>query len=152
MLDKTNLLTRGFGFILFSDPSVVEAVLYDEHSISGRIVQTMRCVGNNENLEMQGYLEWYRGVKMNISLPERETKSKPKKLKLRASYDHHECRDFVESVVSTLQRMSLKVKDPASFEELPSFVNAYETLLMQWQGPPLQRHDFNKAPLASEGG
>ncbi|GAB2278283.1 Heteroproteinous nuclear ribonucleoprotein 1 [Dionaea muscipula] len=37
--DKTTNRPRGFGFVLFADPSVVDAVLRDQHTIDGRMVR-----------------------------------------------------------------------------------------------------------------
>jgi len=39
MRDKATGRPRGFGFVLFSDPSVVDAVLQDKHTIDGRPVR-----------------------------------------------------------------------------------------------------------------
>lgn len=38
MKDKATGRPRGFGFVLFSDPSVVDRVLQDTHTIDGRTV------------------------------------------------------------------------------------------------------------------
>lgn len=39
MRDKTTGRPRGFGFVVFSDPSVLDAVLHEEHIIDGRMVR-----------------------------------------------------------------------------------------------------------------
>lgn len=38
MRDKTTGRPRGFGFVVFSDPSVLDQVLQDKHTIDGRTV------------------------------------------------------------------------------------------------------------------
>lgn len=38
MLDKHSGRPRGFGFVTFSDPTVADKVLEDEHVIDGRMV------------------------------------------------------------------------------------------------------------------
>ena len=38
MRDKTTGRPRGFGFVVFSDPSVLDVVLNDKHTIDGRTV------------------------------------------------------------------------------------------------------------------
>ena len=38
MKDKHTKMPRGFGFVTFSDPSVIDKVLEDEHNIDGRTV------------------------------------------------------------------------------------------------------------------
>lgn len=38
MRDKTTGRPRGFGFVVFSDPSVLDTVLNDKHTIDGRMV------------------------------------------------------------------------------------------------------------------
>jgi hypothetical protein len=38
MKDKHTKMPRGFGFVTFSDPSVIDKVLEDEHVIDGRMV------------------------------------------------------------------------------------------------------------------
>jgi len=38
MKDKHTKMPRGFGFVTFSDPSVIDKVLEDEHVIDGRTV------------------------------------------------------------------------------------------------------------------
>lgn len=38
MRDKTTGRPRGFGFVIFSDPSILDQVLQDKHTIDGRTV------------------------------------------------------------------------------------------------------------------
>lgn len=38
MRDKNTGRPRGFGFVVFADPSVLDSVLQDKHSIDGRTV------------------------------------------------------------------------------------------------------------------
>lgn len=38
MKDKHTHMPRGFGFVTFADPSVIDKVLEDEHAIDGRMV------------------------------------------------------------------------------------------------------------------
>ncbi|XP_008782529.1 heterogeneous nuclear ribonucleoprotein 1-like isoform X2 [Phoenix dactylifera] len=44
MKDKHTHMPRGFGFVTFADPSVVDNVLEDEHVIDGRMVEVKRTV------------------------------------------------------------------------------------------------------------
>ncbi|WVZ79707.1 hypothetical protein U9M48_027258 [Paspalum notatum var. saurae] len=48
MKDKHTRMPRGFGFITFSDPSVLDRVLEDEHVIDGRTVEVKRTVPKEE--------------------------------------------------------------------------------------------------------
>ncbi|GAB2294341.1 hypothetical protein Dimus_028551 [Dionaea muscipula] len=48
MKDKTTNRPRGFGFVLFADPSVVDAVLRDQHTIDGRTVDVKRALSKEE--------------------------------------------------------------------------------------------------------
>lgn len=43
MKDKHTKMPRGFGFVTFSDPSVIDKVLQDEHTIDGRTVSLL-CI------------------------------------------------------------------------------------------------------------
>ena len=38
MKDRTTGRARGFGFVVFSDPSIAERVIKEKHSIDGRLV------------------------------------------------------------------------------------------------------------------
>ncbi|CAM0910250.1 unnamed protein product [Alopecurus aequalis] len=44
MMDKHTRMPRGFGFVTFKDPSVIDRVLEDEHTIDGRTVEVKRTV------------------------------------------------------------------------------------------------------------
>ncbi|CAL9100915.1 unnamed protein product [Musa textilis] len=44
MKDKNTHMPRGFGFVTFADPSVIDSVLEDEHVIDGRAVEVKRTV------------------------------------------------------------------------------------------------------------
>ncbi|KAM0831719.1 hypothetical protein ACQ4PT_065345 [Festuca glaucescens] len=48
MKDKHTRMPRGFGFVTFSDPSVIDRVLEDEHTIDGRTVEVKRTVPREE--------------------------------------------------------------------------------------------------------
>ncbi|XP_050205990.1 heterogeneous nuclear ribonucleoprotein 1-like [Mercurialis annua] len=48
MRDKTTGRPRGFGFVVFSDPSVLDRVLQDQHSIDGRTVEAKRALSREE--------------------------------------------------------------------------------------------------------
>ncbi|KAM3192060.1 hypothetical protein ACQJBY_069357 [Aegilops geniculata] len=48
MKDKHTGMPRGFGFVTFSDPSVIDRVLEDEHTIDGRTVEVKRTVPREE--------------------------------------------------------------------------------------------------------
>jgi heterogeneous nuclear ribonucleoprotein A1/A3 len=59
MKDKHTRMPRGFGFVTFSDPSVIDRVLEDEHTIDGRTVsppvltawwRLFCCNTNNQNM------------------------------------------------------------------------------------------------------
>lgn len=39
MRDKTTGRPRGFGFVVFADPSILDRVLQDKHTIDGRTVR-----------------------------------------------------------------------------------------------------------------
>ena len=41
MKDKHTRMPRGFGFVTFSDPSVLDRVLEDDHVIDGRTVRLL---------------------------------------------------------------------------------------------------------------
>ncbi|CAL2245107.1 unnamed protein product [Prunus armeniaca] len=44
MIDKHSGRPRGFGFVTFADPGVVDSVLEEEHVIDGRVVEVKRTV------------------------------------------------------------------------------------------------------------
>ncbi|CAN1144954.1 Heterogeneous nuclear ribonucleoprotein 1 [Linum perenne] len=48
MRDKTTGRPRGFGFVVFSDPSVLDRVLQDNHTIDGRTVEAKRALSREE--------------------------------------------------------------------------------------------------------
>ncbi|CAN0897618.1 Heterogeneous nuclear ribonucleoprotein 1 [Linum grandiflorum] len=48
MRDKTTGRPRGFGFVVFSDPAVLDRVLHDSHSIDGRTVEAKRALSREE--------------------------------------------------------------------------------------------------------
>lgn len=53
MKEKHTRRPRGFGFITFTDPSVIDKVLEDEHVINGRTVEVKRTVPR-EDMEVKG--------------------------------------------------------------------------------------------------
>ncbi|KAJ6817050.1 heterogeneous nuclear ribonucleoprotein 1-like [Iris pallida] len=48
MKDKMTDKPRGFGFVAFADPSVLDAVLQDKHTIDGRTVEAKRAMSREE--------------------------------------------------------------------------------------------------------
>ncbi|CAN1147002.1 Heterogeneous nuclear ribonucleoprotein 1 [Linum perenne] len=48
MRDKTTGRPRGFGFVVFADPSVLDTVLQDTHTIDGRTVEAKRALSREE--------------------------------------------------------------------------------------------------------
>ncbi|CAN6237585.1 unnamed protein product [Urochloa humidicola] len=54
MKDKHTKMPRGFGFVTFSDPSVIDKVLEDEHVIDGRTVEVKRTVPREEMTTKDG--------------------------------------------------------------------------------------------------
>eukprot|EP00252_Welwitschia_mirabilis_P012991 TRINITY_DN286_c0_g1_i1.p1 TRINITY_DN286_c0_g1~~TRINITY_DN286_c0_g1_i1.p1 ORF type:complete len:473 (+),score=90.45 TRINITY_DN286_c0_g1_i1:257-1675(+) len=57
MRDRITGRARGFGFVLFADPSVVDRVILEKHSIDGRTVEAKRAVSVTEqrNAKMNNY-------------------------------------------------------------------------------------------------
>ncbi|XP_044485836.1 heterogeneous nuclear ribonucleoprotein 1-like [Mangifera indica] len=48
MREKTTGRPRGFGFVVFSDPSILDRVLLDKHTIDGRTVEVKRAMSREE--------------------------------------------------------------------------------------------------------
>ncbi|XAR61064.1 hypothetical protein NMG60_11034664 [Bertholletia excelsa] len=48
MRDKITGRSRGFGFVVFADPSVLDGVLQDKHTIDGRTVEAKRALSREE--------------------------------------------------------------------------------------------------------
>ncbi|KAJ4822762.1 Heteroproteinous nuclear ribonucleoprotein 1 [Turnera subulata] len=48
MRDKTTGRPRGFGFVVFSDPSLLDRVLQEKHTIDGRTVEAKRALSRDE--------------------------------------------------------------------------------------------------------
>ncbi|XP_068322873.1 heterogeneous nuclear ribonucleoprotein 1-like [Pyrus communis] len=48
MRDKVTGRPRGFGFVVFSDPSLLDRVLNDKHTIDGRLVEAKRALSREE--------------------------------------------------------------------------------------------------------
>ncbi|KAL5996962.1 hypothetical protein ACLOJK_007888 [Asimina triloba] len=48
MKDKATGKPRGFGFVVFADPSVLDRVLQDKHTINGRTVEAKRAMSREE--------------------------------------------------------------------------------------------------------
>eukprot|EP00250_Pteridium_aquilinum_P011277 c19959_g1_i1 orf=517-1914(-) len=46
--DRATGLARGFGFVAFADPAVVDSVLVEKHIIDGRVVEVKRAVPRDE--------------------------------------------------------------------------------------------------------
>lgn len=44
MREKTTGRPRGFGFVVFADPSILDRVLQDKHSLDGRTVRFLLTV------------------------------------------------------------------------------------------------------------
>lgn len=48
MKDRATGRARGFGFVVFADPSVADVVVLDKHSIDGRLVEAKKAVPREE--------------------------------------------------------------------------------------------------------
>ncbi|CAH9135594.1 unnamed protein product, partial [Cuscuta epithymum] len=48
MRDKVSGKPRGFGFVDFADPNVLDTVLQDKHTIDGRTVEAKRALPREE--------------------------------------------------------------------------------------------------------
>lgn len=59
MKDRTTGRARGFGFVVFSDPSVAEKVVMEKHMIDGRTVSRMLPIWIYSNFygRHDGYIE-----------------------------------------------------------------------------------------------
>ncbi|KAM0941916.1 putative RNA recognition motif domain, nucleotide-binding alpha-beta plait domain superfamily [Dioscorea sansibarensis] len=55
MRDKTTGRPRGFGFVAFADPSLLDRVLQDTHSIDGRTVDAKRALSREEQQTASKY-------------------------------------------------------------------------------------------------
>eukprot|EP00252_Welwitschia_mirabilis_P024338 TRINITY_DN7182_c0_g1_i1.p1 TRINITY_DN7182_c0_g1~~TRINITY_DN7182_c0_g1_i1.p1 ORF type:complete len:394 (+),score=83.67 TRINITY_DN7182_c0_g1_i1:404-1585(+) len=53
MKDRTTGRARGFGFVVFSDPSVVDRVIQEKHSIDGRVVEAKKVVPREDQQSNQ---------------------------------------------------------------------------------------------------
>ncbi|GLJ43642.1 hypothetical protein SUGI_0908520 [Cryptomeria japonica] len=53
MRDRSTGSTRGFGFVAFADPNVVDTVLKDKHIIAGRAVEAKRALPRSEQQPQQ---------------------------------------------------------------------------------------------------
>nr|CAD1837725.1 unnamed protein product [Ananas comosus var. bracteatus] len=49
MRDRTTGRARGFGFIVFADPSVAERVVMEKHMIDGRMVEAKKAIPRDDN-------------------------------------------------------------------------------------------------------
>ncbi|KAL5702293.1 Heteroproteinous nuclear ribonucleoprotein 1 [Ranunculus cassubicifolius] len=52
MRDKITGRPRGFGFVVFADPSILDRVLQDKHTIDGRTVEAKRALSREESTTM----------------------------------------------------------------------------------------------------
>ncbi|KDP40375.1 hypothetical protein JCGZ_02373 [Jatropha curcas] len=48
MRDKTTGRPRGFGFVVFADPAILDTVLQDKHTIDGRTVEAKKALSREE--------------------------------------------------------------------------------------------------------
>eukprot|EP01018_Ginkgo_biloba_P010215 Gb_33012 [translate_table: standard] len=53
MRDRATGRARGFGFVVFADPSVLDRVLQEKHSIDGRMVEVKRAMPRDEQQNAQ---------------------------------------------------------------------------------------------------
>ncbi|KAH9329844.1 hypothetical protein KI387_001952 [Taxus chinensis] len=53
MKDRTTRRARGFGFVVFADPSVTDRVIQDKHNIDGRNVEAKKVVPRDEQQTSQ---------------------------------------------------------------------------------------------------
>ncbi|KAF3951306.1 hypothetical protein CMV_023025, partial [Castanea mollissima] len=53
MREKPTGRPRGFGFVVFSDPSVLDRVLQDRHTIDGRTQLSSPTVGKLHQMELK---------------------------------------------------------------------------------------------------
>lgn len=53
MRDKATGQPRGFGFVVFSDPSILDSVLRDKHTIDGRTVEVKRALSREKQQSLR---------------------------------------------------------------------------------------------------
>uniref|UniRef100_A0A0D6R503 RRM domain-containing protein n=1 Tax=Araucaria cunninghamii TaxID=56994 RepID=A0A0D6R503_ARACU len=70
MRDRSTGNARGFGFVVFADPSVADRVVHDRHVIAGRTVETKKAVPKSDQLAQQ-QSQGFRGARgVNLGVPE----------------------------------------------------------------------------------
>ena len=87
MKDKHTRMPRGFGFVTFSDPSVLDRVLEDDHVIDGRTVRLLCSISKNRDLNFGLYSQlrflcFKVEVKRTVPKEEMSSKDGPKTKKI----------------------------------------------------------------------